>query len=218
MSEPTAIVGEAVAGASSKVRKQINEIIKGVNKSTFTLAELLHEVKSKNFYAGWGHETFGAYVKTLDLKTSKAYYLVRIVENMMIAGVPKEVYEPVGIAKLRVISKLDPTKEYQGKPGTAFIKALTETAKEVEMETLKEAVDHLQGNTGENAIVWLNVAVNKSARDLVIMPAIEDMRKEIGTVGQETDGTAKDSSDGRCLELICAERLSAAKAPEPKSN
>ncbi|PWT76397.1 MAG: hypothetical protein C5B59_06640 [Bacteroidetes bacterium] len=198
---PPVIVGEAVAGEAAKVRKQIKEIIAGVNKSQFTLAKLLHKVKTGKLY---NEDTFASYIKTLDLKTTKAYYLVRIVESMQLAGVPEEVYEPVGIAKLRVITKIEPTEEYQGKPGTAYIKAMTETAKEVEMDTLKEAVDHLQGKTGDNAIVWLNVALNKSARDNVVNPAIELAKKNLGTVAQDAEGNAVDSSDGRCLEIICA--------------
>ena len=73
--EPTnlpVIVGEAVAGQAAKVKKQINEIIKGVNTSTFTLAELLHEAKAKQYYLAWGHDTFGQYAKSLDLKVTKA--------------------------------------------------------------------------------------------------------------------------------------------------
>lgn len=211
---PPVIVGEVVAGEAAKVKKQINEIIAGVNKSTFTLAELLHKVKTNQWYSKWGHETFGQYAKSLDLKVTKSYYLVRIIEAMTLAKVPKEVYEPVGIAKLRVITKLEPTEEYQGKPGTAYIKAMTETAKEVELDTLKEAVDVLQGKTGDDAVVWLNVAVNKSARDNVIQPAIELAKKNIGTVGQDADGNAKDASDGRCLEIICAAFMSDAQNSE----
>ena len=198
-----AIVGEVVAGEAAKVKKQINEIIAGVNKSTFTLAELLHKVKANQFYAKWGHETFRAYAKSLDLKVSKSYYLVRIIENMMIAGVPKEVYEPVGIAKLRVIAKLEPTETFEGKPMAAYIKSLTETAKDVEIQTLEEAVAHLQGKVGEEERTWLNISVSKSQKQ-VIESAFELARKNLGTVGQDSDGMAKDSSDGRCLEIIAA--------------
>lgn len=198
------VIGEVKAGEASKVRKQITEIIQGVNKSTFTLAELLHSVKANNYYSKWNFNTFGEYARSLDLKVSKSYYLVRIIENMMIAGVPKETYEPVGIAKLRVISKLDPLAEFEGKPMAQFIKGLTETAKDVEMETLKEAVAHLQGQVGDEARVWLNVNVGKSQRDDVILPAIELAKKNIGTVSEDDDGMAQDASDGRALEIICA--------------
>jgi hypothetical protein len=135
---------------------------------------------------------------------------VRIIEAMMIAGVPREVYEPVGIAKLRVIAKLEPTEEYKGKPGATYIKALTETAAEAELDTLKEVVDLLQGKTGDDAVVWLNIAVNKAARDKVIQPAITSAKMQVGTVATDADGQAKDASDGRALELICAEFLSGA--------
>lgn len=197
-----AVVGEAVAGEAAKIKKQINDIIHGVNKSTFTLAELLHEVKVKQYYAP-KFETFGQYARSLDLKVSKSYYLVRIIENMLIAGVSKETYEPVGIAKLRVISKLDPTSDFEGKSMTTYIKGLVETAKDVEMDTLKEAVAHLQGQTGDEARVWFNINVGKSARDNVILPAIELAKKNLGTVAT-VDGEPQDASDGRALEIICA--------------
>ena len=197
------IVGEAVAGEATKVKKQIVALIKNLNSSTFDLAEALHTVKAKNFYSSWGHETFTGYLKTLDLKTSRGYYLCKIVESMLIAGVPREVYEPVGIAKLRVITALDPTGEFEGKSNTTYIKSLIEVAKETEIETLKEAVAHLKGQVGEEARTWLNIGVSKSQK-AVIDKAIELIRKSIGTVGQDADGMAKDSSDGRCLELMAA--------------
>lgn len=199
---PPAIVGEIEAGEAQKVRKQINAIINGVNKSTFTLAELLHKVKVTPTLRP--EQTFGEYAKGLALKISKSYYLVRIIDNMLISGVPKDIYEPVGIAKLRVISKLDPLAEFEGKPMTQFIKGLVETAADVEMDTLKEAVAHLQGQTGDEARVWLNVSCGKSQRDNVILPAIELAKKLLGTVATNAEGEPQDASDGRALEMICA--------------
>jgi hypothetical protein len=202
VNEPTLIIGEAVAGEAQKIRKQINAIINGVNKSTFTLAELLHKVKVTPTLRP--EQTFGEYAKGLELKISKSYYLVRIIDNMLISGVPKEIYEPVGIAKLRVISKLDPLAEFEGKPMTQFIKGLVETATSVEINTLKEAVAHLQGQTGDEARVWLNISVGKSQRDNVILPAIENAKKLLGSVATNAEGEPQDASDGRALEIICA--------------
>src|SRR5271166_3940622 len=146
LTNPPAIVGEAVAGQAAKVKKQINEIIKGVNTSTFTLAELLHEAKSKQYFLAWGHDSFIQYAKSLDLKVSKSYYLVRIVENMTAAGVTREEYEPLGIAKLRAIIELKmfdkegKVIEFEGLPMSDYVKELTSKAKEMPLEDIEKVV------------------------------------------------------------------------------
>jgi hypothetical protein len=202
------IVGEQEAGHATKVKKQIDNIIDNVNTSTFDLAELLHEVKKQGYYDQWGHESFGDYAKSLDLKVSKSYYLVRIVDTMEIVGLKREEYEPVGIAKLRLIAKLKPEGEFKGKPMSEVIRELTLKAKELEPEEVKEAVNILNGLTGDDSIVWLNLAVKKSVRDAVIRPAIEVAKKNIGSVGKDEEGDAKDASDGAALEVICADFMS----------
>lgn len=200
---PPAIVGEAVAGQAAKVRSQINSIIKGVNTSTFDLAELLHEVKTKAYYAP-EFETFGQYAESLEMKPSKSYYLVRIVENMGVAGIPRTEYEKVGIAKLRAISKIEPTD-----PGAAEkIKALVSGAASMDLEEVNQSVAESKGLTGDDAMVWMNITLKKAARDEVIKPALALAKKNIGTVGKDSEGMAVDASDGAALEMVCADFLS----------
>ena len=43
---PSAVIGEAVAGQAAQLRKKINALIKGMNANTFDLVEGLHEMKS----------------------------------------------------------------------------------------------------------------------------------------------------------------------------
>jgi hypothetical protein len=210
----TAVVGESVAGQAAKVRDEINNLIAGVNTSTFDLAERLHEVKSQQYYVAWGHDTFGQYAKSLDLKVSKSYYLVRIVENMTAAGLTREQYEPLGIAKLRVISKLDLVEEgkpvmYNDLPMTDYVyEMVTNLAMDMPLEDVQQAVDKLQGKTGDDAMVWLNISMKKAARDNVVLPAIEVAKLHLGTSGVDADGKAKDASDGRAVEVICADFMS----------
>lgn len=197
------IVGEAVAGQASKVLKQINEIIQGVNTSTFDLMDLLHEVKTKSYYYP-AHESFGDYAKSLDLKVSKSYYLVRIKEVMNTAGVSRAEYEPVGISKLRAISRIDTLE-----PGAVEkVKALISGANQLDLEEVTQQVATAQGLTGDDAMVWMNITLKKAARDEVVKPALELAKKNIGSVGQDADGNAKDASDGSALEAVCADFLS----------
>jgi hypothetical protein len=209
MENETVVVGEVEAGQAAKARKQISTLIKMVNSSTFDIADGLHEIKTKKFYAP-EYESFGDYAKTLDLKVTKAYYLVRMVENMAAAGVPRATYEPVGIAKLRVICKLDILDKegqvisYNGMLATDLVKSLVTVASEKSLEDMNLAVSAIQGLTGEDALVWVNIKLKKAARDIV-QTALNLAKKNIGSVGQDVDGNFKDASDGAALEVIAVD-------------
>jgi hypothetical protein len=215
-----AVVGEAVAGQATKVLAQIYDIIKDTNKHTFDLGELLYEAKKNKYFLKLGFDTFGDYGKSLDLKITKLYYLAKIAETMEGAGVSRVEYEPVGTAKLRLIAKIN----LFDKEGNAVmygdltmaecVKGLVEKAKDLSLEEVQQVVEKLRGKTGDDAIVWLNIGVTKAAREIV-RQAIELMKLNIGTVAQDEDGKHVDASDGRAIELICADYLSG--APEAKT-
>lgn len=204
-----AIIGEVEAGRAATVRRQINKLVATANSSTFDLMDLFHESKTKNYIAGWGFESFSKYAKSLDIKYSKAYYLVKIKENMLAAGLDRTQYEPVGLSKLRVISRLKPETEYKGVPVSLLINELTLKAGQMTQEEVQFEVDTIMGLTEDESMVWVNIKVKKLARENVIKPAFEKMKKHLGTVPDETEaeGQHKDASDGRALELICANFL-----------
>ena len=204
----TAIVGEVEAGRAATVRRQINKLVAQTNTNTFDLAELLYESKSKIYYPGWGFETFSKYAKSLAIKYTKSYYLVRIVENMTAAGLTREQYEPVGMTKLRMISRLKPEDEFKGTPVSLLIRELTLKAAEMTPDEVQLEVDTIMGLTEDESMVWMNVKVKKLAKDNVIQPALARMKKFIGTQPSEVDeGQQADASDGRAFELICANFL-----------
>jgi hypothetical protein len=209
-SEPTAIIGDAVAGRPEKVRLQINALIKGVHTSTIDLAELLHETKTKNYFEKYGFNTFGDFAKELGLKTSKSYYLVRIIENMKAAGIPRSVYETVDISKLRAINKLDPADgtDVTGTPIIDVIKAAVTVAQSKSLEDVQAFVAASKGLTDDEAMVWSNFQIKKAARDNVVRPALDLAKKQIGSVGKNDEGVSFDASDGRALEAVCADFLS----------
>ena len=205
------IVGEVDAGRATQCRRTINKLISTANSSTFDLAELLFEAKSKNYYSGWGFESFSKYVKSLEFKVAKSYYLVRIVENMKAAALERAQYEPVGLAKLRVISRLKPDTEYNGTPVSMLIRELTLKATDMTLEEVQFEVDTILGLTEDESMVWLNIRCKKSAREDVIKPALALAKKHLGTKPAEgvegEEGQQKDESDGRALEMICANFL-----------
>lgn len=202
----TVLVGEMVAGESAKARAQLESLINNVNKSTLDIAELLAKVKTNAFYQP-EFNTFQEYVDTLNIKARKAQYLTKIVEVMAEVGLTRTQYEPLGIARLREISSLDPkatwtnpeTKEET--PMSHFITSFVEKGDEIEIDQLKQHVRTLKGFCGENDLVWRNFCITRLVAESTIDPALELARNNIGSVGKDDEGVSKDASDGACLEV-----------------
>lgn len=205
---PAAIIGEAEAGRSAKVRREINKLIKGVTTNTFDLADLLYEAKSKNYFGEWGFESFSKYAKSLDIKYTKCYYLVAILENMVSADLKRDDYEPVGLTKLRAISRLKPAGDFNGVPMPMVIRELTLKAVNMTPEEVNFEVDTILGLTDDESMVWLNIKLKKLAKQNVVSPALALAKKHMPE-SQTTDdeGMKHDPSDGAALEMICANFL-----------
>jgi hypothetical protein len=202
MQEEQVIVGEAEAGQAAKVRKQLNALIKNLGTSTFDIMDLLHQIKEQKLFSP-KYNTFAEFAKTLDLKVTKSYYLVKIREVMNAAGVPRETYEPIGLSKLRAISRLDVTKEEE----LALVKGLVVEAPNQPLENIKALVAAGQGLTGEDSLVWLNISLKHSARE-VVRKAIAAAKKDIGSVSKDDEGISKDATDGAAIEAIALDFLS----------
>ena len=207
----TAFVGEAVAGEAAATLKLVKSLVKGISVNTFDLAEALHKVKSHKFYAP-KHNTFGEYAKSLDLKTTKAYYLVKLVEVMETTGIPRTQYEPLGIAKLRLISRLDLLNaeglpnSYNGIPATLLVKDLVEQAATLTPEMMELKVKTIQGLVGENSQVWENISMTVG-QQTKWHEAVALAKMNIGSVGKDDDGQFKDAGVGACAEVIAVSYL-----------
>ena len=212
MADEQVIVGDVEAGRSAKIKREVNRLIKGVSEVTFDLADLLYEIKSKNFFAEWGFTSFSQYLKSLieqGMKYSKSYYLYRIKENCVSAGLKPEEYEPVGVTKLRIISRLKPAGEYNGVPMVMIIRELTLKAATMSAEEIQFEVDTILGMTEDESMVWVNLKVKKMARENVIKPALALCKKNCPESQLvDDDGTVTEMSDGAALEMLCADYLS----------
>jgi hypothetical protein len=208
---PIAIIGEAVAGEAAQTLSEVKKLVKGMSVNTFDLAEKLHKIKSKKFYAP-KYNTFGEYAKTLDLKLSKSYYLVKLVEVMTACQIPREIYEPVGIAKLRIVSRIE-TKNQDGGPkmfdlgaglpvtGVEVIQAIMKHAEAQDPEELEQFVRKVNGQVGENAPTWVNIRMTEGQREKW-QEAVSLAKAHLGSVSKDADGQYKDASEGRCAEVI----------------
>ena len=209
MTDEQVLVGDIEAGRAAKVRREINKLVSSVNASTFDLAERLYDVKTNQFFTGYGYETFSKYLKDISgLKASKGFYLTKIVSLMRGADVSREQYEAVGLTKLRAISKLSLEGEFNGVPMPLVVRELTLKAAAMDYEQVVEEVNKILGLTEDESMVWLNFSVKKSVRDLVILPAIALAIKHMPE-SQTTDdeGNHIDPSKGAAIEVIAANFL-----------
>ena len=210
----TAIVGEAVAGQSATLRKLIKRLSGDLTKYTFDLAEAFLQAQESRCYHQWGFESLGEYAEIeLGIKHRRAQYLARIARVCRDSGVTRADYEPAGVTKLRSITVLNiktthfnqETKQHE--PMVDHIVRLIAEAPELSTAEVEAEVQRLMGNTGDNAMIPRMFKVTNSAWDGTVAPAIEAMRKQLGSTGRDDEGKATEYSLGTCIEYICRDWL-----------
>lgn len=213
---PPAIVGEAVAGEAAATLADVKKLVKGLSVNSFDLAEKLHKVRAKKFYAP-KFNTFGEYAKTLDLKLSKVYYLTKLVKVMSACQIPREVYEPVGIAKLRIVSRIA-TENRDGGPkmydlgtglpvtGVEVVQVIMKHAETQDPAELEKFVRKVNGQVGDNTPTWVNIRMTEGQR-AKWEEAVNLAKKHIGSVSKDADGNYQDASEGYCAEVIAVNYL-----------
>lgn len=214
--QDTVIVGEAVAGERAEVQKSLKKLIRQVNSNTFDIAELLFKAQSKHLYT---EPTFPDFYRTLDIKPRRAQYLTRIAEVMDACGIPRAEYEPIGIGKLRVITRPNPLNKdgslamftnpstHETWPMKDYIIGLVEMAATEKEDELEKRVHVLMGETGENDLTFLNFRLPRMVLENTIAPALEKAAINIGTVSTDAEGMAEEVKDWRKLEVVCVEYL-----------
>jgi len=219
----TMIVGEAIAGRSAAVRRDLLRLSGDVAVHTLDLAELLYEAQTNGYPSQWGFESLADYAqRELGLKPRKSQYLSKIISVMHAVGLKRTQFEHAGTSKLREISTLDPTGSYFNKdthanePLVDHIVRLVLDSDEMTVEQVREEILRLTGRLGPDRPTTRSYTVPLSAYTDVIKPAFELIRMRLGSQGRDADGAALDYSDGAVLECICAEVLSDVhNQPEP---
>jgi hypothetical protein len=209
----TAIYGDEVAGRAAQVHKLLSKLVSKIDENTFDVAELLYEDQENGYYRARGQSSIWEYArKTLGIKERKARYLIRIVEVCRAAGIPRQQYEPVGISKLREITRLDPTKLWfneetkKNEPLSDWIRHFIANGAEYTVEELNTLVNERLDLVEDNALVFEPAyQVKRSVRDLVIKPAQELARRLLGSAGTDGDGMAVEYSRGVVEEIIHAD-------------
>src|ERR1019366_2988802 len=133
-------------------------------------------------------------------------------EVMTACDIPRAVYEPVGIAKLRVVSRVELTqpdgtpKMYDlgtGLPvtGVEVVQAIMKHAEAQAPDELEQFVRKVKGQVGENAPVWYNISMTEGQK-AKWEEAVSLAKLNIGSVSKDADGNFKDASDGSAAEVI----------------
>jgi hypothetical protein len=223
--QDTIIVGAAEAGERVEVQRALKRLVRQVNENTFDIADLLYKAKEKHLYT---EPTFIEFAIKMGIKKRKAEYLERLARVMALSNISREEYEPIGIAKLRVITRLNPlTKEglvnmytntvtQESFPMADYIVGLVEQAKEgATVEVLEKGVRVLLGEVGENDMTWLNIRLPRLVADGKVKEAFDKAAINIGTVRTDAEGMAVEVPDWRKLEVVCTEYVNdAATDPE----
>lgn len=202
------VVGETIAGEAAATLKQIKSLVKNLSTNTFDLFELLYKAKSNKYYQP-KYDTFTDYAKSLDIKTSKLYYGIKLVEVMQQCEIDRATYEPIGLAKLRIITRVkvkdDEGKDttFEGVPTKLLVKDMIDKADTWTPEALDLRVKEIQGLVGDNASAgWINFPVTY-AQKAAWEKAVALAMLQIGSVGKdENTGQFKDASLGACAEVI----------------
>jgi len=210
LQNPPAIYGEVVAGRAAHVRKQLMIMSEDIKERTFDMAELLYEAKHEGYLRQWGYASVGDYGEVeLGIKYRKAQYLTRIVEVMKAVNFERKDYEPVGVTKLREITRLEPSGTWFNgetlEPLSDHIKRLVKESPALTTSKIAEEVNKLLGMTGKDSTVIRSYATTQDAWDKVIKPGMEIIRRKYGDAGRDDEGRAKDIPDGKCIEMAFAE-------------
>jgi hypothetical protein len=220
----TMIVGEAIAGRSATVRKELARMATSMSTSEFDMIELLCEALENSYAPQWGYASLLDYgQKELGLKPRRTQYLTRIGKVMKAVGLKRGQYEPAKVSKLREIASLNPEGSFFNRetrvsePFSEHIVRLVLDSDELTVEQVHNEVLRLQGRTGPDRPVHRTTVYPQSVWELVIKPARELARQLLGSSGRDDEGTAKEYSDAACDEVICAAFLADPNnAPEPE--
>ena len=219
-----AITGEQVAGRAATVRAELSRMVGSVQRQTLDLAELLVEALENGYPQQWGFVSTLDYAqRELGLKKRKSEYLIRVVTVCKEVGVPRTAYESVGTTKLREITRLNPKDTFYNKDTkehediAAHIVHLIAAAPNLTFEEVEAEVARLKGQTGEDRQVLRNFKITQSCWDNVFVPALEKVRRMLGSAGRDAEGAGVDYSLGVCLEAILAD-FNAAAGDEPEVN
>lgn len=185
---------------AQEVFAQARQIKANLIDNLLFLGELLSEAKRDEHYVVLGHGSFRSWLEAaeLDMSETQAYYLARIVDKARQLGIPREQLAASKISKLKEIFTLD--SETQADQ----IKQLVSDSSHLDLNQIREQVQAARVDDGEERLTWRNFRLTES-QAAIVDQAVNRVKEEYGnTIDSETQELV-DISDGRAMELICAD-------------
>ncbi len=219
--ENAPIYGEAIAGRSSQVRKQLEGIKSQIDSMGLDEAELLLEAQENNYFAQW-ETTLDDYVNTnLGIKPREAKYRMAVVRGSRALGYERSDLEFVGISKLKQIYRLDvegtyynPETQKNEKLSDHIHRLMTMAEQGTGLAAIEAEVRRLKGQVGDNEETWANFRVTRSVKDNVITPGLNAFRKYLGSKNVKDENGSTEYSDSFVLECVFAEVLAGSESVE----
>ena len=189
---------------AGEIVTQLHSLKSSLVSNFLSMGDLLLEVKQNNYHVVLGYENFQEWLDAsmLDIRISQAYYMMRIVSKAAYLDIPRAELEQCTISGLKEIASLD--EDSQGDK----IKELVEYAKTHSAKDTTKQVDRIKLESGQELYTLKAFRVPNIVLEEVIEPAIERMQLEYGQTIDSESGDVIEISDGKALEMICANYLS----------
>jgi len=172
---------------AEKVREEINKIKIQTVSNYLRLAELLYEVREKQYYIDYGYNSFREYAE-LDLGTKerKAQYLIDIWRKAKQLKLPEERLLQIGWTKTKEI-----VREMTEENVDELLDVAEKNPTPAVVQFIRERRGESVGTTQKIGEVRMSLRMSPDEAD-VILNAIESAKKEIDTENTVT-----------ALEMIC---------------
>lgn len=196
-------LADTVRERITEVLSQLQGLKSNIVSSSLIMGDLLLEVKQNNYHIIAGYSDFQSWLDAsrLDIKISQAYYLMRIVSKANALDIPRSQLEACNITALKEIASLDVDKQADE------IRTLVEEAAGASGSEVENKVNAIKVANGQEIYTLKGFRIPNSVLEGVVEPAIEQVRMQYGqTIDGET-GEYIEISDGKALEMICADFL-----------
>lgn len=199
--------GDVTAGSDARattVRAQVESLKNSLGDKTWEMAALFSEARAKSFHHLWGFSDFDEYIdkSNFDIGSREVRYRIRVNDVSLQLGITRTQLKAVNISKLKEIFSLDPVKQSDD------IVRLVDDAVTMSLEEVRQSVRELKGSDPETDLCWWNIQLLRRAKEETILPALQKVKLEYGPTMSDVPGQSVEISDGRALEMLCADKLS----------
>lgn len=194
-----------------QILDSLSSILSGKKLDELTLAkmldvgDLLVECKDRKCYAILGYDSYERYqLETLGVQARVTQYLTRISRECKRLNISRAALLKCKFSCLKIIFSTASVTDEQKVQLVARAPKWTFTHCRDEVNKLNP--QKATYGESDDLFAWFNIKVLRDNRTEVIEPAFEKMRKQCGDAFNSF-GTRIEVSNGKILELMCAEKL-----------